>query len=75
MAGLPDSRIGRVTMLRVSGSPVQSVDAQCFLKVGVVDLDGFVEHAGDAGEAGAVAGAFEHCPEVQAVAVSGVDAR
>ena len=54
---------------------MQSVDALCFLKVGVVDLDGFVEHAGDAGEAGAVAGAFEHCAEVQAVAVSGVDAR
>ena len=60
-------------MLRVSGGPVQSVDAQCFLKVGVVDLDGFVEHAGDAGGGGAVAGAFEHCAEVQAVAVSGVE--
>ena len=52
---------------------MQSVDAQCFLKVGVVDLDGFVEHAGDAGGGGAVAGAFEHCAEVQAVTVSGVE--
>ena len=60
-------------MLRVSGGPVQSVDAQCFLKVGVVDVYGVVEHAGDAGGGGAVAGAFEHCAEVQAVAVSGVE--
>ena len=54
---------------------MQSVDALCFLKVGVVDVYGVVEHAGDARGCGAVAGAFEHCPEVQAVAVSGVDAR
>ena len=34
----------------MSGGPLQSVNAQCFPKVGVVDLDGVVAEAGDAGE-------------------------
>ena len=48
---------------------MQPVDAQRFVQVGVVDLNGIAGHAGEVCGDAAVTRAFEQCSEVETVAV------